>query len=104
MSWKHESAGEVRLHFSKRGDMWHVLATLLMTFSLPFDAPFGYLHQCIWLCACEFVAVSLTVNVTLRIPHLPPPLGLKSLSTSWCLSVSMLLMPIPLVALLFLLS
>lgn len=71
--------------------------------SLPFDAPFGYLRQCIWFCACEFVAVSLTVNMTPCIPHLPPLLGLKSLSTSWC-PVSTLLVPIPVVALLFLLS
>lgn len=28
--------------------------------------------QCIWVCTCESVAVSLTVNMTLCIPHLPP--------------------------------
>lgn len=72
--------------------------------SLPSDAPFGYLRQCIWRCAREFAAVSLTVNMTLCTPHLPPLPVPNSLSTSGCASVSALVMPIPVAALLFVLS
>lgn len=72
--------------------------------SLPSDAPFGYSCQCIWLCACEFVAVSLTVNMTLCTPHLAPLPGPNSLSTSGCPSVSARLLSIPVAAVLFVLS
>lgn len=53
--------------------------------SLPLMQLPGYcLPLFISIYACEFVAVSLTVNLTFCVPHVPPLPRPISLSTCWC--------------------